>query len=375
LIQCIIAVSVVIPFPAITKYKIVQARSVKAQITKSEAADQIAKEALDPEKQELDDNEEATDDTEATDRGTTNPVLIKGRKLVKQDLDDNNEGDDEPTSKQTKRRSSELAKIRIVAHSAFGSMTNKLMLLVAVILGIISRRRKYFGILLLVAIELYGLTLVPVLRGMMLDIFGKSWIVNRMLTTANLYQHVIMVGGWLVCLVDFATRRYVKTVVLPLLIVLSSLFAIAGDIPVLNYSKWFEKVNAGFLNANKKKAGNLKRGRQLREALLEHIPEGSAVLMSGTLGYKMAVSFSGKLVYTDKNRGLIPDAPRRKEDLRYLLSKDTDQSLRRMLFQRYGIKYWVYIAKTKRQKKKNEWTSEYGKVVSEQYGVFVLQIK
>jgi hypothetical protein len=342
LIQCIIAVSVVIPFPAITKYKIVEAKSAKAQIMKPDFANQIAKEEREPEKQELGDHKD---------------------------------GDVEIVSDKMFQREAELDRIKSIAIGAFGSITDKLLLLVAIILGLISKRRKHFGILLLITAELYVVTLIPILRELMLDMFGKAWIIKRMLMTANACQHVILVGGWLICLVDFATHRYVKTIALPSLIVLSSLVAISGDVLVLDYSMWFEKLNAGFLSEDGKKTIFLNKVKLFRKVLLEHIPEGSVVLANNRLGYHMAASFNAKLVYTNRNVGLISDVARRKKDSWYLLSKDTDQNLRRRLFQRYGVKYWVYVAATKEARDKNAWTSEYGKVVSEQYGIFILQIK
>jgi hypothetical protein len=375
LIQCILAVSIAIPFPAISKYKTVQADNARAKIEEQESANRASKDERKFATPVLDSNKEATGKPDATDRQSANHPAKEERVPEKQALDGNKREDATPALSHEAWRNNELEKIKNRALDNLGTKTDNLLLLIAIILGLYSRQRKTFGILLIITIGPYIVTLVPVLRGLMLDSFGRAWIVNRMMTTTSLCQHVIFVGGLLICFADFATRQYVKTFVIPLLIVLTLLSAIAGDVSLLDYPRWFEKLYNGFLSENADKADTQRKAKLLRKELLGHVPEGSVILANDRFGYHMTASFSAKLVYTGRNIGLIPDLDKRKRDLEYLLSKDTDINLRRKLFQRYGIKYWVYIAPTIKTRRKNAWTTEYGKVLSDSYGVIILQIE
>ncbi|MBN1654548.1 MAG: hypothetical protein JXA30_12320 [Deltaproteobacteria bacterium] len=255
-----------------------------------------------------------------------------------------------------------------------GSSEEQLLLLVAFTLGLLSGRKKQVASLLFIIGIVIVFIRVPSLYNIALRIAGSDWIVMRFQGIVSVSTDIMIPAGLFVLLAECERYWFIKTVVIPIVMIATFGLSISDCSTMVDYEKAKSVIVKVVNRTDKRKRALLDRLKNRGNLLREHIPAGSYVLADITTGYKIAISHSVRLLKVRKNVGRVHDKEERAADLRSLLDRNTERKKRIKLLKKYPIQFWVYIARTRGARKKYAWIEEYGTCVGTKYGMKVIKI-
>lgn len=206
---------------------------------------------------------------------------------------------------------------------------------VGLVLAMMGARRHaclwVLAMVLVVMVILY----VPPVREFARDFMQRRWIMSRMgfiLTVA-----FVILGP---CAIAFWISERLKLVRWTAVLSVLALGLGACCAPNREPTTWQTHLKVAGLST-KTRHGYLETTRIIRAFTTKHIPRDATVLCTPWQGLVLGMIHDCSSVATERGSNGVPNVGRRRRDLASMLDNDTPWSIRRELFRKYNVRYFL----------------------------------